>query len=233
MNSVMLIVLKTIAEQLPEGGAPPSFTVDHVISEVWARHREELTSAGFTPEDLRAIAIGAWNYAESSGWSHLRTLFREPVGRTVTFPAKGIDVARAGILDLPSGRWVWIAPEHEGFAHVSLQMVGRSTERMEGAVRDADFSAAEVDRIARDPSIRWWWDAVNQVIWEIRGVLRNLPTAARELTFSHATLGSRCVRLDEGLRLGELSDEALQALLRKASQTLDIPAGGKELSASA
>jgi hypothetical protein len=92
---------------------------------------------------------------------------------------------------------------------------------MEGAVREVDFSSAEVERIARDPSIRWWRDASNDVIWEMRAVLRLLPSAARELTFSHVTLGARSVVIAEDLRLGELSDGAITARQEHGLDRLD------------
>ena len=143
-------------------------------------------------------------------------------------------ITRAGIMELPSGRWAWIALDHDGFAHVSLQMIGRSTERMEGAVRERDFSSAQVERIARDPSIRWWWDTETDVSWELRIILRQLPSVARELTFFHITLGSRSVPVTEDVRLGDLTDPALQRLLERAeAQPSESPLNDKGLSASA
>lgn len=214
MKSLTLTVLRTIAEELPHGGGPPTFTVDQIIAKVWDRNWKALREDGFTPDDVRAIAIGAWNYAESSGWSNLRDLWPEAARSAGPMLELNTTIARAGILDLPSGRWAWIAPRRDGFVHVSLQMIGRPTERMEGAVKEDEFSIAEVDRIARDPSIRWWGDAGNDVIWEVRTVLR--MRAGREVTFTHATLGTRAASVSGDLRLGELTDAALRRLLDRA-----------------
>lgn len=227
MSSVTRLVFDTIALELGVGraGEPPTFTLDDLVSRVWRKSWKALQDDGYSREDLRVIAGGVWRCAEACLWPTILQLVgdptetrRQPEQLTDAFkggPDRPLNV-RAGMLTLPSGSWAWIAPERGDFIHVCFQHLERRADRMEGAIRGSDFSTAAVERIARDPSIRWWTDPESGESWELR---TNLGVGhGRDVSFTRMGGAGVSATDSEDGHLGEYTDEELHRLLEETER---------------
>lgn len=127
----------------------------------------------------------------------------------------------AGTLNLPSGRWAWIAYERGDFVNVSFQYLERSADLMEAAIGKFEFASESVEDMGRSPSVRWWHDLNTDIIWELRVQVRAVPAripsfARQELVFHHIGMEPRRVLLPVDAHLGELTDEQIRQLNRNA-----------------
>ena len=134
----------------------------------------------------------------------------------------------AGTLNLPSGRWAWIAFDRGERVRISFQHLERSADLMEAAIDKFEFAFGVVEEMGRAPTVRWWHDTSTDIIWELRTEMRAVPAripgyARRELVFHHIGMEPRRVLLPTDARLGELTDDEIRALDRNARAEVTSP----------